>query len=66
MHKYFYFFAPNTKCALVVALSGKSKYSILFGMAIGNGELKTYEWFPKHLRMGTARMKYDKETNEEG
>ena len=24
MHKYFYFFAPNTKCALVVALSEKS------------------------------------------
>ena len=34
-------------------------------MAIGNGEL-LHECFPKHLRMGTARMKQDKETEEEG
>ena len=34
-------------------------------MAIGNGEL-VYECFPKHSRMGTARMKQDKETDEEG
>ena len=34
-------------------------------MAIGNGELM-HECFPKHLRMGTARIKYDKETNEGG
>ena len=34
-------------------------------MAIGNGELM-HECFPKHSRMGTAIMKYDKETNEEG
>ena len=33
-------------------------------MAIGNGELM-HECFPEHSRMGTARMKYDKETNEE-
>ena len=25
-----------------------------------------HEYFPKHLRMGTARMKQDKETEEEG
>ena len=24
-----------------------------------------YECFPKHSRMGTGRMKYDKETDEE-
>ena len=30
----------------------------------GNGEL-VQECFPKHLRMGTARMKYDEETDEE-
>ena len=30
-------------------------------MAIGNGELM-HECFPKHLRMGTARMKSDEET----
>ena len=34
-------------------------------MAIGNGELM-HECFPKHLRMGTANMKYDKETDEGG
>ena len=33
-------------------------------MAIGNGELM-HECFPKHWRMGTARMKEDKETDEE-
>ena len=34
-------------------------------MAIGYGEL-IQECFPKHSRMGTAWMKYDKETDEEG
>ena len=34
-------------------------------MAIGNGEL-VHECFPKHSRMGTARTKSDKETDEEG
>ena len=34
-------------------------------MAIGNGE-RTHECFPQHSRMGTARMKYDEETGEEG
>ena len=34
-------------------------------MAVGNGEL-IQECFPKHSRMGTARMIYDKETDEEG
>ena len=33
-------------------------------MAIGNGEL-VQECFPKHSRMGTARMKQDKETDED-
>ena len=33
-------------------------------MAIGIWEL-LQERFPKHSRMGTARMKYDKETDEE-
>ena len=33
-------------------------------MAIENGELK-HECFPKHLRMGTARLKLDNETEEE-
>ena len=34
-------------------------------MAIGNGELML-ECFPKHSRMGTAIMKLDNETDEEG
>ena len=34
-------------------------------MAIGNGKFM-HECFPKHSRMGTARMKYDKEKDEEG
>ena len=34
-------------------------------MAIINVEFMQ-ECFPEHSRMGTARMKYDKETDEEG
>ena len=34
-------------------------------MVIENVELKQ-ECFPKHLRMGTARVKEGKETEEEG
>ena len=34
-------------------------------MAIGNGELM-HKCFPKHSRMGIARMKQDIETDEEG
>ena len=33
-------------------------------MAIGNGELMQ-ECFPKHSRMGTARLKYDNGTDED-
>ena len=46
MHNYFCFFAPNTNCALVVALSERKQ--VPFNMAIGNGELM-HECFPKHL-----------------
>ena len=34
----------------------KRKYHSVWAMAIGNGELM-HECFPKHSRMGTARMK---------
>ena len=54
MRKYFYFFAQNTLCALVVALSEKKQ--VPFNIAIGNEELM-HECFTKHSRMGTARMK---------
>ena len=64
MLKYFCFFAPNAHCALVVALSEK-KMQVPFSMAIGKGELMQ-ECFLKHSRMGTTRLKYDKETDEEG
>ena len=37
------------------------KKGVSFSMTIGNEELM-HECFPKHLRMETARMKYDKET----
>ena len=40
------------------------KKKVPLSIAIGNGELM-HECFPKHLRMGTARMKLDKETDEE-
>ena len=48
-------------CARVVALSEKQ---VPFSLAIGN-ELM-HQCFPKHSRMGTARMKYDKETDGDG
>ena len=35
-----------------------------FSMATGNEELK-HECFPKHSRMGTTRMKQDKQIEEE-
>ena len=34
------------------------KKKVPFSMAIGNEELM-HECFPKHLGIGTARMKYD-------
>ena len=40
------------------------KNKVPFSMAIGNWEL-IHECFPKHSRMGTARMKYDKETDKD-
>ena len=41
------------------------KKKVPFRMAMGTGELMQ-ECLPKHSRMGTARMKKYKETNEEG
>ena len=58
--KYLDFFALNTHSALVVALSEAIQYGY-----IGNVELMQ-ECFPKHSRMGTPRMKYDKDTEEKG
>ena len=61
MLNYLYFFAPNTKYTLVVGLLEKKKNTIQYGYR--KLELM-HECFPKHSRMGTARMKYDKETEE--
>ena len=55
MHKFFDIFAPNTNCALVVALPVKKE--VPFSMAIGNVELM-HCCFLKHSRKDTARMKY--------
>ena len=44
---------------------GARREHVPFSMAIGNGELM-HECFPKHLCMGTARLKKDNETQEEG
>ena len=41
-----------------ICTAGKNQVS--FSMTIGNEELMQ-ECFPKHLRMGTARMKSEKE-----
>ena len=42
----------------------RGKKQVQFSMTIGNGEL-VHEGFPKHLRMGTARIKYDREREED-
>ena len=54
VHKYFYFFTLNTKCARVVACQKKPS-TVRFGMDIDMELMQ--ESFPKHLHMGTARMK---------
>ena len=43
---------------------GARREQVPLSMAIENGELR-YECFPKHFRMGTARLKQDNETEEE-
>ena len=48
---------------LFIAFTERKK-KVPFSMAIINGELM-HECFPKHLRMGKARMKLDIETDEE-
>ena len=63
MLNYFYFFAPNTNGALVVAPSEQKQ--VPFSIAIGNNELM-HEYFPKHSRMGKIRMKYNFKKTEEG
>ena len=54
MFNYFYFSAPNTHCALVVAQPKKKQ--VPFTMTIGDVEL-VHECFPKHSGRGTERMK---------
>ena len=47
-----------------VSCTKERKNEVPFSMAIGNGELM-HECFPKHSRMGTARMKEDNGTDED-
>ena len=49
---------------LFIAFTERRK-EVPFSMVIGNGE-HMHACFPKHLRMGTARMKLHKETEEKG
>ena len=53
VRSYYYHIVHDSHCTLVVALSEKQ---VPISMAIGNEELMQ-ECFPKHWRMGTARMK---------
>ena len=46
------------------SIPGDRRKQVPISMAVENGELMQ-ECFHKHLRMGTARMKEDKETEEE-
>ena len=48
----------------IFSCTKERKEQVPFSMAIGNGELM-HECFPKHSCMGTARMKEDKDTDEE-
>ena len=48
---------------LYFLLSQREKKEAPFRMVVGIGELMQ-ECFPKHSRIGTARIKYDKETEE--
>ena len=60
MLKYFKLFAPNTHCALVVALSGKSG-TIQYGYKIGATRARV---FFQTLACGNSKNE-DKETEEE-
>ena len=48
-----------------MSIPGELRKQVPFGMAIENVELM-HECFPKHFRMGTARIKEHNETDEDG
>ena len=50
---------------MISLISFRENNKIKFSMTMRNGEL-VLECFLKHSRMGTARMKQDKEKEEEG
>ena len=63
MREHFYFFrSEHTLCTRSCTVGKKV---VPFSMAIGNEEV-THECFTEHTRMGTASMKDDKETQEDG
>ena len=49
----------------LITVLTKRREQVPVSMAVGNVEL-LLECFLKHLRVGTGRMKYDTETEEEG
>ena len=49
----------------IFSCTKERKEEVPLSMAIGNWELM-HECFPNHSRRGTARIKSDKETGEEG
>ena len=53
------------ECLFCTCSCAVGKKQVPFSMARENGELM-HECFPKHSRMETARMKQDKETDEDG
>ena len=58
------FLAYRTGFSLRTCSYTVGKMQVPFSMAVGNGELM-HDCFPKHSCMGTAKLKYDKETDEE-
>ena len=49
----------------LITIFAKQSDQVTFSMAIGNVQLM-HECLPKHLRMGTARMKQHIKTDEKG
>ena len=49
----------------LIVVFAERREQVPFSMATGNVEL-IHECFSKHLRMGTVRMKFNIETEEEG
>ena len=58
-------FVNSTQLPDLIAVFAQQREQVPFSMAMGNVELM-HEYFPKHLYMGTGRMKLDIEIEKEG